>query len=68
MNEDTFNMSLRKYLKRVGITSQRELEAAIQEAINDGKLKGNEALTVTVTLKVGDLDLEHVIEGDIHLE
>lgn len=68
MNEDTFNMSLRKYLKRVGVTSQRELETAVQQAIADGKLKGDEALGVTVTLKVPGLDLEHVIEGEISLE
>jgi ribosomal protein L1 len=68
MNEDIFNMSLRKYLKRVGVTSQRELEAAVQQAIAEGQLKGDESLKVKVTLSVTGLDLSHVIEGEIDLE
>jgi ribosomal protein L1 len=68
MNEDTFNMSLRKYLKRVGVTSQRELEAAVQQAIASGQLKGDESLRVKVTLSIDGLDLNHIIEGEIDLE
>ena len=68
MNEDVFNMSLRKYLKRVGVTSQRELEAAVQQAIASGRLKGDESLKVKVTLSAAELDLNHVIEGEIDLE
>lgn len=68
MNEDTFNMSLRKYLKKVGVTSQRELETAVQQAIATGQLKGNESLKVKVTLNVDGLDLNHIVEGEIDLE
>ncbi len=68
MNEDTFNMSLRKYLKRVGVTSQREIEAAVHEALNSGRLQGDETLSVKVTLSVAGLNLSHTIEGQIELE
>lgn len=68
MNEETFNMALRKYLKKVGVTSQREIEQAVRKAIEDGKLRGNETLDATVTLKIGDIDLEVEINGAIELE
>jgi len=67
MNEDIFNMELRKFLKKVGVTSQREIEQAVREAIDAGKLKGNEKLKAKVTLSVGGLPLKHDIEGDISL-
>lgn len=44
MNEDALNTSLRKFLKTVGVTSQREIEIAIRDAVTSGKIKGNEAL------------------------
>ncbi len=44
MNEDEFNVSVRKFLKKVGITSQREIEQAVRSAVSGGRLKGNEAL------------------------
>ena len=44
MNEDVFNMSVRKLLKKVGVTSQREIEDAVRSAVGNGRLKGNEAL------------------------
>jgi len=68
MNDDTFNMEMRKFLKRVGVTSQRELEHAVQQALDEGTLKGSETLKVKVTLTVEGLDLHHVVEGDINLE
>jgi len=68
MNNDTFNMELRKYLKRVGVTSQRELENAVQQAMADGKLRGNETLKVKVVLTVEGLDLHHTVDGEIGLE
>ena len=68
MKEDVFNMSLRKFLKAVGITSQREIERAVQEAIEAGRIKGNENLPARMTLTIGQVGLEHVIEGDIALE
>lgn len=68
MNEDTFNMELRKFLKRVGVTSQRELEAAVQQGIANGQLKGTETLRVKVVLTIEGLDTHHTVEGQIALE
>ena len=67
MNEDQFNMEVRKLLKKVGVTSQREIEAAVRQAIADGKLSGNETLQVQVDLKIDSLGLNHQINGSISL-
>ena len=68
MNEERFNMNMRRYLKKVGITSQREIENAVRDAIANGKLKGNETLTANVRLEIGDVNLTVDIDGDIGLE
>ena len=68
MNEDVFNASLRKFLKKVGVTSQREIEQAVRAAVAGGRLKGNEALPAKVTLTVGGIGLAIDIEGDVELE
>ena len=68
MNEDTFNTSLRNFLKKVGITSQREIEKAMRAALAAGRLKGNEKLPAKMTLSVGGIDLSHMIDGTIDLE
>ena len=68
MNDDVLNVSVRKFLKKVGITSQREIEQAVRAAVGNGKLKGNEALPARVTLTVEGLSLEVEIEGAIELE
>jgi hypothetical protein len=68
MDEEQFNMNIRRYLKKVGITSQREIENAVRDAITSGKLTGTETLAVKVSLKIGDVDLAVNIEGDIGLE
>lgn len=68
MNEDTFNMSLRKFLKKVGITSQREIEKAVADAIEAGKISGSELLPAKVILEVPKLGLRTEIDGDIALE
>ena len=67
MNEDVFNMELRKLLKKVGVTSQREIEQAVREALDSGKLTGNETLTAKVRITIEGLDLDHEITGDIAL-
>ncbi len=67
MNEDVFNMELRKLLKKVGITSQREIEQAVRDALETGKLTGNETLKAKVRITIEDLDLDHEITGDIAL-
>ena len=68
MNEETLNVSVRKFLKRVGITSQREIEQAIRGAVAAGRLKGNEALPAKMTLVVDGVALSVEIEGAIELE
>jgi len=68
MNEDVLNVSVRKFLKKVGITSQREIEQAVRAAISGGKLKGNEALPAKVVLTVEGISLSMEIEGAIELE
>jgi ribosomal protein L1 len=68
MNEDTFNMETRKFLKKVGVTSQREIEKAVREAIDNGRLKGDETIKAQVKLKLDDLDVEVDIDGAIELE
>ena len=67
MNEDVFNTSIRKFLKQVGVTSQREIEKSVRDAIAQGRLKGGEKPPAKMTLTVGQLDLTFVIDGDIEL-
>tara|TARA_R110002049_G_scaffold181973_2_gene349420 strand:+ start:194 stop:403 length:210 start_codon:yes stop_codon:yes gene_type:complete len=68
MNDDTFNMEIRKYLKKVGITSQREIEHAVLKAIEQGTLDGTEKIEVRMTLTVPALMIEHEIVGRVALE
>ena len=68
MNEDTFNLEIRKFLKKVGITSQREIEAAVRKAIESGDLSSSGKLHATVTLRVPEVGIEIAIEDDIALE
>jgi hypothetical protein len=68
MNEDVLNMSVRKFLKKVGVTSQREIEETVRAAVADGRLEGNEVLPAKVTLTVGKVALAVDIEGTIELE
>jgi hypothetical protein len=67
MDEDRFNMSIRKFLKVVGVTSQREIETKVREALRDGRLKGGETLKAKVTLSLPGAGLAHEIEGEIEL-
>jgi len=67
MNEDTLNMEIRKFLKRVGISSQREIEHAVQKAISDGTLTGSENLAVKMTLELPDLDIKQEFDDSINL-
>ncbi len=68
MNEDKFNMEIRKFLKNVGITSQREIEKATQQAIDSGKLQGDESLNARIVLEIPEIDLQSTIDGKISLE
>ena len=67
MNEDVLNDTVRKFLKTVGVTSQREIEKAVRDAVANGKLKGDEKLTAKMTLTVGGINLSHAIDGTIEL-
>ncbi|MBK1696736.1 DUF6494 family protein [Rhodovibrio salinarum] len=68
MNEETFNIEVRKFLKKVGVTSQREIEKAVREAIEDGRLTGDETIKANVKLTVEKLDVDVDIDGAIELE
>ena len=66
MDEEVFNMQLRKFLKNVGITS-REIESAVRAALEDGTLKGDETVKTKVTLSIESLGVSTDIDGDIDL-
>ena len=68
MNEESLNMSLRRFLKIVGVTSQQEIEKAIRAAVAEGRLKGNEKLEAQMVLTIGKAGLNHKIEGVVELE
>ncbi|MGH6768859.1 MAG: DUF6494 family protein [Xanthobacteraceae bacterium] len=68
MNEDVFNTSIRKFLKQVGVTAQREIEKAVRKAVAEGKLKGIEKLPAQATLTIGTLQFRHEIAETIELE
>ena len=68
MNEDALNTSVRKFLKKVGVTSQREIEMAVRKAVSDGRLKGGEALPVKAVVTIAGIDLAFEIDGAIELE
>ena len=67
MNVDVFNASLRKFLKKVGITSQREIEKAVRDAVAAGRLTGNERLPAKMVLTVGGVSLTHEVTDEIEL-
>lgn len=67
MDEEIFNMQLRKFLKNVGVTSQREIEGAVRAGLEDGTLKGEETIRAKVTLSIETLGLSADIEGEINL-
>lgn len=66
-DEEKFNMEVRKFLKKVGVTSQREIENAVRAALQSGKLKGNEQLKTRMKLEIAALGLSFDIDGDIAL-
>ena len=67
MNEDRFNMDIRTFLKVVGVTSQREIETAVRDALSKGRLAETASLKPRVTLSIPELGLEHVIDGEIEM-
>jgi hypothetical protein len=68
MNEEAFNMSIRKFLKTVGVRSQSEIERAVAKAIADGKLKGNETFPARMRLTIDSVGLDITLDGEIKLD
>ena len=68
MNEETLNLSIRKFLKMVGINSQREIERAVAKAIEDGQIDGSESFPARATVEVAGLNLSVNIDGEIRLQ
>jgi hypothetical protein len=67
MNEDTFNMEVRKFLKVVGVTSQREIELAVRKALGAGRIKGHATLDAKVVLTIPAIGLDRQIDGKIKI-
>jgi hypothetical protein len=65
MDEERFNITLRKFLKEVGVTSQREAEKGVREALDAGRLQHSERLEAKMTLEIGAIGLTHVVTGHI---
>jgi hypothetical protein len=68
MNEDAFNISIRKFLKMVGVSSQREIEHAVERAIADRRIAGTESFPARMRLEIPALQLSVEFDGDIRLE
>lgn len=68
MDQDAFNMSIRKFLKLVGVSSQREIEQAVQKSLESGKLKGDETFMAKATLEIPSLGVKVPFEGEIKLK
>jgi len=67
MNDEALNLSIRQFLKMVGVNSQREIEKAVSSAFAVNALCGSEKLPATMTLRIADLDLELKFDGEIRL-
>ena len=68
MNEDHLNLEIRKFLKKVGITSQRIVESHIKKAIEAGSLKIGESVDIEMKLTMKDLNIDHVISDKLTIE
>ena len=67
MNEETFNLEVRQFLKKFGVTAQREIEKAVDAGLKEGRLKGNERLKAHAVLVIDGLGGEIRVDGDIAL-
>ena len=68
MDEEALNHTIRKFLKTVGVTAQREIEIAVRTAIAEGRLRGDERLPAHAAISVSGLNLDFRIDGQIELE
>jgi hypothetical protein len=67
MDEETFNLSVRRFLKTLGVTAQREIELAVREQLETGQLRGDEKLEATATVTINGLPREVLVTGTIAL-
>jgi hypothetical protein len=67
MNEEAFNISIRKFLKHFGVTAQREIEQVVRKGVEDGSIRDDQSIPVRATLTVGDMVHDFHIDGEIHL-
>lgn len=67
MNDEAFNLSIRKFLKQFGVGAQREIEQAVQEALRSGALRGDERIAATATLRIGGLAVDYTVDGEFTL-
>jgi hypothetical protein len=68
VDQETLNMSIRKFLKTVGVSSQREIEQAVAKAIASKAISGSETLPARMTLRIAGLQLDVAFDGEIHLQ
>ena len=68
MDQETFNLSIRKFLKTVGVSSQREIEQAVAKALQDQAIAGNETFPATMTLEIPQLKLRVTFHGELNLQ
>jgi len=68
MDDETLNISIRKFLKMVGVSSQREIEQAVARALQEGAVSGSQAFPARMTLEVPGLKLKAEFDGEIRLE
>lgn len=68
MNDDGLTGQIRKFLKQVGITSQRAIEQAVNDARAKGTLTGKDRIVATMTLSAPDIGLHHVIETTLEVD
>ena len=68
MDQEAFNLGIRKFLKMVGVNSQREIEQAVGKALESGKLRGDETLTARMMLEIPELGLKVPFDGEIKLK
>jgi hypothetical protein len=68
MDQETFNLSIRKFLKMVGVNSQREMEQSVQKALMDGRLQGAESIPVKCTLEIPSLGVKVPFDGEMRLK
>ena len=68
LNEEVLNIEIRKFLKKVGITCQREIEKSVRNAVDNSNIETNQTLSATVVLEIPSVKLKYTIDGQIRLE